>query len=123
MFFYIDGLHKLQGWIAYLQHGTPWNVADEVAGTHFPLPLVSAAAATLVQFICPAFLVVGLFSRINAALPAAVLSGAVLQNLLSGRDPQLAVLYALVIVTLILMGGGKYSLDARMSAKGKTQST
>ena len=123
MIFYIHGVHKLLGWIAYLQHGTPWNLADEVAGLHFPLPLASAVAATLVQFICSAFVIVGLFTRINAALLAAALSGAILQNLLSGRDPQLAVLYTLVVATLILMGGGRYSLNARMLARGKPQST
>jgi len=112
MIFYIHGWHKLEGWIAYLQHGTPWKLADEVAGMHFPAPLASAVAATLVQFICSLFVVVGLFTRINAALLFCALSGAILQNLLSGRDPQLAVLYTLVVMTLVLMGGGKFSLDA-----------
>jgi hypothetical protein len=27
MIFYIHGLHKLEGWIAYVQHGTPWTSA------------------------------------------------------------------------------------------------
>ncbi len=31
MIFYIHGLHKLEGWIAYLLHGTPWSLAEEVA--------------------------------------------------------------------------------------------
>ena len=69
--FYIHGLHKLEGWIAYLQHGTPWTLAEEVAGMHMPAPLASAVVATLVQFICSLFIVVGLFTRINAALLAA----------------------------------------------------
>jgi putative oxidoreductase len=114
MIFYIHGLHKLEGWIAYLQHGTPWTLAEEVAGMHFPAPLASAVAATLVQFICSLFIVVGLFTRINAALLVCALSGAILQNLLASRDPQLAILYTLVVVTLVLIGGGKYSLDARL---------
>jgi hypothetical protein len=46
MVFYIHGLHKLEGWIAYLQHGTPWTLAEEVAGMHMPAPLASAVAAT-----------------------------------------------------------------------------
>jgi DoxX len=60
MIFYIHGLHKLEGWIAYVQHGTPWTLAEEVAGMHAPAPLASAVAATLVQFICSLFIVVGL---------------------------------------------------------------
>ena len=86
-------------------------------GMHLPAPLASAVAATLVQFICSLFVVVGWFTRINAALLVCALSGAILQNLLAGRDPQLAILYTLVVVTLVFMGGGKYSLDAKASSK------
>jgi putative oxidoreductase len=117
MIFYIHGWHKLEGWISYLQHGTPWKLVEEVAGMHFPAPLASAVAATLVQFICSLFIVVGLFTRINAALLLCALSGAILQNLLAGRDPQLAVLYSLVVLTIVFMGAGKYSLDARLSGR------
>jgi putative oxidoreductase len=114
MIFYIHGLHKLEGWIAYLRHGTPWELVKEVAGMHFPAPLASAVAATLVQFICSLFIVAGLFTRINAALLLGALSGAILQNLLAGRDPQLAILYTLVVMTLALIGGGRFSLDAKL---------
>ena len=117
MIFYIHGWHKLEGWISYLQHGTPWKLVEEVAGMHFPAPLASAVAATLVQFICSLFIVVGLFTRINAALLLCALSGAILQNMLAGRDPQLAILYSLVVLTIVFLGGGKYSLDARLSER------
>jgi uncharacterized membrane protein YphA (DoxX/SURF4 family) len=123
MIFYIHGLHKLEGWIAYLQHGTPWTLAGEVAGMHMPAPLASAVAATLVQFICSLFIVIGLFTRINAALLVCALTGAIMQNLLAGRDPQLAILYTLVVVTLVFLGGGKYSIDARISSKCETKSS
>jgi putative oxidoreductase len=115
MIFYVHGWHKLEGWIDYRQHGTPWKLAEEVAGMHFPAPLASAVAATLIQFICSLFVVIGLFTRINATLLVCALSGAVLQNLLAGRDPQLALLYTVVAVTLVFLGGGKYSLDARIA--------
>jgi putative oxidoreductase len=117
MIFYIHGLHKLEGWIAYLQHGTPWILAEEVEGMHFPAPIALAVAATLVQFICSLFIIVGLFTRINAALLLCALSGAILQNLLADRDPQLAILYSLVVLTIVFLGGGKYSLDARLSER------
>ncbi|HWX18811.1 MAG TPA: DoxX family protein [Candidatus Binatia bacterium] len=123
MIFYIHGWHKLEGWIAYLQNGTPWKLAEEVAGMHFPAPLASAVAATLVQFICSLFVTVGLFTRINAALLVCVLGGAILQNLLAERDPQLAILYTLVAITLVFLGGGKFSLDAKMLSKSESQST
>lgn len=113
MIFYVHGWHKLEGWIAYLRHGIPWKLTEEIAGMHFPAPLTSAVAATLVQFICSLFVIVGFFTRINAAFLACVLGVAIFQNLLSHRDPQLAILYTLVVVTLVLMGGGTFSLDSR----------
>lgn len=119
MIFYIHGWHKLEGWIDYLQHDTPWKLAEEVAGMHFPAPLALAAAATLVQFICSLFIVVGWFTRLNSTLLAGALSGAVLQNLTASRDPQLALLYTLIIVSLVFMGGGKFSLDERRSLKNQ----
>jgi len=122
MIFYIHGWHKLEGLIAYLQNGTPWKLAEEVAGMHFPAPLASAVAATLVQFICSLFIIIGLFTRINALLLFGALSGAILQNLLAGRDPQLAILYTLVVLTLAFIGGGRISLDAKLFAKAE-QST
>src|SRR5271170_1171675 len=122
MIFYIHGLHKLEGWIACVQHGTPWTLAEEVAGMHAPAPLASAVAGTLVQFIFSLFIGVGLFTRINAALLVCALTGAIMQNLLAGRDPQLAILYTLVVVTLVFLGGGKYSLDAQISSKTETKS-
>jgi putative oxidoreductase len=123
MIFYIHGLHKLEGWIDYLQHGTPWKLVEEVAGMHAPAPLASAVAATLVQFNCSLFIVAGLFTRINAALLLGALSGAILQNLLAGRDPQLAILYTLVVITLLFMGGGKYSLDAKITSNARWKSS
>jgi uncharacterized membrane protein YphA (DoxX/SURF4 family) len=87
MIFYVHGWHKLEGLIAYLQHGTPWKLAEEVAGMHFPAPFASAVAATIVQFICSLFVTAGLFTRIKAALLSGLLGVAILQNLLAGRDP------------------------------------
>lgn len=118
LIFYIHGWHKLLDGIAYLLHGTPWKLVEEVAAMHFPAPRFSAFAATGVQFVCAALLIPGLYTRLNALLLAVALGGAVLQNLLAGRDPQLAVLYTLNVVALTMLGGGRYSLDARLSRCG-----
>ena len=117
MIFYVHGWHKLEGLIAYLQHGTPWKLAEEVAGMHFPAPFASAIAATIVQFICSLFVIAGLFTRVNAALLSGVLSIAILQNLFAGRDPQLAMLYTLIMVAMIFLGGGRFSIDARLFSR------
>jgi uncharacterized membrane protein YphA (DoxX/SURF4 family) len=123
MIFYIHGLHKLEGWIAYLQSGTPWELLEEVEGMHFPAPYPSAIAATLIQFICSLFILFGLFTRINAVLLLGALSGALLQNLLAGRSPQLALLYILIVITIIFIGGGRFSLDAKLLSKFKNAPT
>ena len=86
-----------------------------------PAPLASAGVATLVQFNCPLFVVVAWFTRINSALLVCALSGVILQNLLAGRDPQVTILYTLVVVTIEFIGRGKYSLDARASSKAEKQ--
>jgi uncharacterized membrane protein YphA (DoxX/SURF4 family) len=121
MIFYIHGLHKLEGWIAYVRNGTPWELFQEVEGMHFPAPYPSAIVATLIQFICSIFIVVGLYTRINAVLLLGALSGAILQNFLAGRSPQLALLYIIVVITIVFLGGGKFSLDAKTSAKFSSQ--
>lgn len=114
MVFYIHGLHKLEGGIAFARNGTPWPLVEDVVGMHFPAPVASAWAATMVQFVCSLFIVIGLLTRINAVLLTGALSGAIMQNLMAGRDPQLAILYMLVIVSFAFMGGGKFSLDAKL---------
>jgi uncharacterized membrane protein YphA (DoxX/SURF4 family) len=87
MIFYIHGWHKLEGGLAYLQRGTPWTLAKEVAELHFPAPVASAFAATALQFLCSPLLALGLLTRLNAALLTATLSVAILQNLLAGAGP------------------------------------
>lgn len=117
MIFYIHGWHKLEAGIAYMRDGTPWKLVEEVAGMHAPAPVVSAWAATVIQFVCSLFILAGLFTRLNALLLTGALSGAILQNLLAKRDPQLAILYTLVVVTIAFMGGGRFSLDAVLNTR------
>jgi uncharacterized membrane protein YphA (DoxX/SURF4 family) len=79
--------------------------------------IASAFAATMLQFVCAPLLAIGLFTRVNAALLTATLSVAILQNVLAGRDPQLAILYVLVMAGLIFLGGGRLSLDAKLDSR------
>lgn len=117
MIFYIHGLHKLLGGIAYLQHGSSWQLAKEITEMHFPAPIPSAFAATIAQFVCSLFLMVGCFTRVNAAILTGTLSVAILQNLLAHRDPQLAILYVITLITLLFCGGGRYSVDAKLTSR------
>jgi putative oxidoreductase len=117
LIFYVHGWHKLEGGLAYVRDGTPWKLAGEVAGMRFPWPAASAFAATAVQFVCAPLLAIGLFTRISATILTSVLSVAVAQNLLAARDPQLAVLYTVVVTAFIFIGGGRFSVDARLAAQ------
>ena len=119
MVFVIHGYHKLLGGSAWLHDGSPWPLADEVAEMHFPMPVAAAFAATAAQLVCPLFLLLGLLTRLNALILTGTLGVAVLQNLTAGRDPQLAVLYVLAYVSLVLSGGGRWSLDASRSRAGR----
>lgn len=112
MIFLIHGCHKLVQATAYFRKGTPWKLAEEVAAMRFPMPLPSALAATLAQFVFSAMLMLGLFTRLSALMLVGTLAVAILQNLLAKRDPQLALLYTLVAAAFVLTGGGPYSLDA-----------
>lgn len=112
MIFYIHGWHKLEGWIAYEREGTPWKLAEEVAAMHMPAPMMAAWLATMVQFISSLFLIAGFLTRLNSTLLVGVLGVAIVQNLLASRDPQLAILYTLVVLALAIMGGGRFSVDA-----------
>jgi uncharacterized membrane protein YphA (DoxX/SURF4 family) len=42
---------------------------------------------------------------------------AILQNVLAHRDPQLAMLYVVVLITLLFAGGGRFSVDAKLSTR------
>src|SRR5262245_25271336 len=77
MIFYIHGWHKLIGGISYLQHGTPWKLAEEVAEMHFPAAVPSAFAATAVQLVSGALLAAGCLTRLNALLLTGTLGVAV----------------------------------------------
>lgn len=117
LIFYIHGWHKLEGGLALLRDGTPWRLAEEVAAMHFPAPLASAFAATAAQFIFAPLLAAGAFTRLSAAILTTVLSVAIAQNLLADRDPQLALLYTLIVAAFVFIGGGRWSVDAWLIAR------
>ena len=115
MLFWVHGVHKAEGAYAHYARGEGWTLLDEVRGMGTPLPEAAAVFATAVQLVAPLLLVAGFWTRPAALLLAAVLAGAVVQNLSAGRDSQLAVLYTLASLTLGVWGAGRYSLDARFN--------
>jgi uncharacterized membrane protein YphA (DoxX/SURF4 family) len=110
----IHGVHKAEEAFRHSANLAEWPLAREIHEMGVPAPVAQAAFATFVQLIAPVFVIVGLGTRIAAGLLAAVLVGAVGQNLHAARDPQLALLYFFVAVTLTVWGGGRYSVDAAL---------
>lgn len=108
---YYHGGHKFRGFIAYVHSGQPWELVGEIMQMHLHWPFAIAVFVTIVQCLGSLLLIVGLYTRPSSALLVVVLSGAIFQNLHAGRDPQLAVLYTLIALTLILLGGGRYTLS------------
>ncbi len=112
LIFFVHGVHKLRGALAFLRSGQPWALEKEVAEIHVPYPFASALAATVVQFAGGFLLILGLATRPVALVLTVTLGVAIYQNVATRRDPQLAALYVLGVATLAIWGGGRYSLDA-----------
>lgn len=108
----VHGVHKVREGAAFLVDGAAWPLIDEVRGMGMPLPAAGAVLATVAQALGPLLVMVGLWTRPASAMLAAVLAGAVAQNVAAHRNPELAVLYVLVAATLSIWGAGRYSLDA-----------
>ena len=105
----LHGWHKVvQGW-QYLSGGGDWPLLHDTVQLGFPLPVVFAALAALSQFAGGWLLAIGACTRIAALLVALVFN---LQS--GGPDAQLAGLYALVTGTIVLTGGGRWSVDRRL---------
>jgi putative oxidoreductase len=97
-----------------------------IAG-QFPDPFGTGAKPSLVlailaEFVCAALVVLGLFTRV-AALGVAIAMVTAFWFAHGGRltgnnNGELAFIYLGAFVALFLGGAGKFSLDARMGAKG-----
>ena len=88
------------------------------------LPAVGTLVLVIfAEVVCAGLLVLGLFTRAAALVLAFTMAvafyhghGAKLTGM--GNDGEIAFLFLGVFVALFLMGGGRFSLDAKMGAKG-----
>ena len=114
MVFLIHGVHKVVDVVTFLRSGLTSKFLEEVAAMGVPAPVVAATLAAVAQLVGGLLLAAGFCTRVAAAVLTFALLGAVAQNLSTGRDPQLAILYTLVAATFAAAGGGPHSLDAEV---------
>jgi putative oxidoreductase len=96
----------------YIFQGQEWPFLRTVTSLGFPLPVVFATASALAESLCAVLLVAGLRTRVNAALIAFNMLVAVWSHVRLGQPLEPASLYLCAALTLVLSGGGTYSLDA-----------
>jgi len=110
---------RLLGWIARHQerHQDAENWYRKLADS-FPDPLgvgpqVTLVLAVLAEVVCSLLLVLGLGTRVAAVLPLVTMLVAAF--VIHAGDPwakkELALLYAVPYLTLLLAGGGRFALD------------
>jgi len=112
--FMAHGWEKLTGPL-----GTPEGF--NIEGWGWPYPVFWAWLVALVETFGGLLIVVGLFTRIAAALIACVMAVAILQvkigrGLVGGFELEFTLL--MVALTLVVMGGGKLSVDREVLGLG-----
>lgn len=141
-------LLRLTGLGLALAHGLPKvtglatgqsQMAEAVAKLGFPLPAAFAWAAALSEFLGGLLVVLGLFTRVGAALAAfTMFVAAFLQHHAFSRllvnlrlryvsedtlkawgNPELALMYLAVLLAVLIMGPGRIAFDSVMGRRGR----
>lgn len=122
--------------IVILPHGyqkiTNFNDLIEILSTHYHLPVFIAVLVILIEFFSSIMLLLGVFTRVNAALLAIVLFGAAFYHMQhgffmnwfgnqEGEGIQFSVLFVLSALALVVTGAGSLSVDAIIYNKLKSE--
>ena len=95
-----------------------WGFAAQIGKLGFPFPIFPAVFVVLCESVGALLIALGLFTRIAAALVTLSMAGALYFSLHAGEAAwQLALLYALIFVTLALTGPGRFSVDRLLESR------
>jgi putative oxidoreductase len=107
------GLHKLRDGLDWKAgRRANWPFLDEVRAAGFPLALPNAWLATVVQMVGGLCLMAGFLTRPMALLLTGTLLGAVYTTLALRKDSEMALIYLLLLLAVVLVGAGPWSLDS-----------
>jgi putative oxidoreductase len=112
----LHGWHKVAGGWQYARLGTHWPLLDDTVKLGFPMPVVFTALAAATQLVGGVMLALGMWTRVAALLVGSTLVTALAFNLKTGGpDAQLAGVYSVIMGAFVLIGGGRWSVDRRLS--------
>ena len=112
------------GGLMLFGHGLPKIMGFSQLAESFPDPLglgstASLGAAIFAEVFCALAVMLGAYTR-YAAIPL-VITMAVAAGIVHGEDPwakkEMAVIYGLIFLTLVIGGGGRFSIDGRRQVR------
>ncbi|MEM7697257.1 MAG: hypothetical protein AAF236_02495 [Verrucomicrobiota bacterium] len=109
----------LEAW-GFTWSGTDWQFAQDLADqTALPFPGIIAVATVVVLTIVLFGLLLGLLTRINAAIAFVFIGAAMVLpfSISSTLNQQSLLIYLIAFLTLTIASGGHYTLDRSLSAK------
>jgi putative oxidoreductase len=116
------GWAKFSGAIAHIFRGQEWGFPQFVGSIGFPFPTFFALCAALAEFGGCILIALGLFTRYGAGLVAITMSVAVFFHLRTDFGFELAALYLVSSLFLVLAGPGNFSLDHWLSTRAQKKS-
>jgi putative oxidoreductase len=115
----MHGWGKMAAAAAHFTQGQEWGFVGAVAGLGFPFPRFFALCAALAEFAGGLLLAAGLFTRYAALLVTFNMLVAAYHHLRGDMRFELAAIYGLIALALVLIPPGRFSLDAWLRGRAK----
>lgn len=111
------------GWGKITAGPEKWNrlghALTDIIGFEF-LSTFFGFMAAFSESVCALFIIIGLFTRPASILLFFTMFVAIMNHIMDSEMPELAIMYCLLSLVLILSGPGKFSLDQMWFSKLKS---